>query len=73
MWVLFGANEYYSETKERIASFSSEKLAKEYIEKSKLKNITLYRMFKRNSMLSNCVDAWVEWEDDLVYDPDPPK
>jgi len=56
-----------------IAQFSSNKLAIEYLERSRLKNPTYHRRFKKTSILYTYQEAYVDYVDDLPLDPTPPK
>lgn len=71
MWILYGSSRFVDEDK--VASFSSEQLGKDYIKKSKLKRQTWQHKFLKSSLLWPYTSAWVEWEDDcLIHDPAPP-
>ena len=75
MWALIGIQRYYdyeriAAEETTVARFSTEKKAKEYLGKSKLKQSHDGRCFKRKSLLARFHRAYIEQEDEEpVVDP----
>lgn len=66
MWILYGDGRF---GEKKVAAFSSEEKAQEYIERSRLKYPGQH-IFRAKSLLRAYYVAWIDYEDELPYDPD---
>lgn len=75
MWVIIGEFKYgsgHGSEETVVARFSTEQLAKDYLEASKLKTQTWRKKFRGKSLLGHYSSAWVEWQDEDQPVLDPP-
>lgn len=75
MWQIFGIWKWRAPGMDDddviIATFDTEKMAKDYLSSAKLKNPNHMSKFKRKSLLSGYDQAWVEEYDPPAYTHNP--